>query len=213
MAATRIPVDVSFEHFMAVRTILQHVLHDLELTVGYEPKWLTCRLNQSETIEATAFFLGWVENAALRQIRLTTNQPDPGLFRFMDPVHGPTYASALKKAPGVLKQYWKRPQSASSGPLVPLRLYQKDGQYGITESNEVSRLSVAIKVNNRFVGTLNTGLSVDPAKKLEGKMMQWAQSPNSELVQYVRNEFVLGGPFAERAGSSRGAKGKVRKGA
>ena len=60
MGATRVPVDVTIEHFMAGKTILQHVLHDIELTIGYGPKWLTCRLNQSNTTEPTAFFLGWV---------------------------------------------------------------------------------------------------------------------------------------------------------
>jgi len=92
-------------------------------------------------------------------------------------------------------------------------LYQKDGHYGFTENNEISRLSVAVKVNNRYVGTLNTGLSVDPGKKLDDKMMQWAQSANSELVQYVRNEFAAGGPFADAAVSARSAKRKVRKSA
>jgi hypothetical protein len=212
MSATRVPVDVSFEHFMAGRTILQHILHDIELTIGYEPKWLTCRLNQSDTTEPTAFFLGWVENAALREIRVAANRPDPGLFRFMDPVHGTTYENALKKAPEVLKQYWRKPTKPDT-PLVPLRLYQKDGHFGITESNEISRLSVAIKVNNRYVGTLNTGLSVDPGNKLDSKMMQWAQSTNSELVQYLRNEFAAGGPFASAAVNARGAKRKVRKSA
>ena len=212
MGATRVPVDISFEHFMAGRTILQHVLHDLELTIGYEPKWLTCRLNQSDTTEPTAFFLGWVENAALREIRVAANRPDPGLFRFMDPVHGSTYENALKKPTELLKQYWRKPMKSTT-PLAPLRLYQKDGHYGITENNEISRLSVAVKVNNRYVGTLNTGLSVDPGIKLDDKMMQWAQSANSELVQYVRNEFAAGGPFADAAVSARSTKRKVRKSA
>jgi hypothetical protein len=208
MGATRVPVDISFEHFMAVRTILQHALHDLELTIGYDPKWLTCRVNQSETTEPTAFFLGWVENATLKQIRVGTNQPDPGLFRFMDPVHGSTYASALKKAPEVFRQHWNKPTKGNAA-LMPLRLYQKEGHFGIRENNEIARLSVAIKVRNRFVGTLNAGLSIDPAKKLDGKIMHWAQSANSELVQYVRNEFVPGGPFANGAPIQRGAKRKV----
>jgi hypothetical protein len=112
----------------------------------------------------------------------------------------------------VLKQYWRKPTKPDT-PLVPLRLYQKDGHFGITESNEISRLSVAIKVNNRYVGTLNTGLSVDPGNKLDSKIMQWAQSTNSELVQYLRNEFAAGGPFASAAVNVRGAKRKVRKSA
>ena len=66
MGATRVPVDISFEHFMAGRTILQHALHDIELTIGYEPKWLTCRLTQSEYHEPTLSpGMGW--NAALRK--------------------------------------------------------------------------------------------------------------------------------------------------
>jgi hypothetical protein len=210
MAATRVPVDISFEHFMAVRSILRHIMEDLEMTVGSEPKWLTCRLNQSDTTEPTAFFLGWIENAALSQIRTATYQPDPGLFRFMDPVHGTTYGSALKKAPRVLRQSWSKPDRTKS-PLAPFRLYQRKGHYGITDSNEIARLSVAIKVRDRFAGTLNTGLSVDPGTRLDSKMMQWAQSPSSELVQYVRNEFVPGGPFVSGAANARASKGKAHR--
>jgi hypothetical protein len=43
--------------------------------------------------------------------------------------------------------------------------------------------------------------------------MQWAQSADSELVQYLRNEFLVGGPFANAAVSARGVKRKVRKSA
>jgi hypothetical protein len=210
MGGTRVPVDISFEHFMAVRTILRHVLEDLEMTVGSGPKWLTCRLNQSDTAEPTAFFLGWIENAALREIRMATNQPDPGLFRFMDPVHGATYGSALKKAPNVLRQSWSKPDKTALQ-LPPLRLYQREGHYGIQNNNEIARLSVAIKVGDRFVGTLNTGLSSDPGNKLDSKMMQWAQSPTSELVQYVRNEFVPGGPFVTGIASVRASKKKAHR--
>ncbi len=190
MGQTRVPVDVTFEHFMAMRTILKHVLQDLEASVGRGPKWVTCRLNQSGTENTNhAFFLGWLENKSLSQSRIAKKQPDPGLFRFMDPVHGDTYKRTLDAPTRVLKQDWKKKRVPSG-----LELYLTDGLFKLKSGNESCRLSVAIKVDKRYVGTLNTGLSRDPGSSLNGKMMKWAQSATSELTQYLNNEFSLGGP-------------------
>ena len=195
MGSTRIPVDITFEHYMGIKSILEHALEDFERTIGYEPKWLTCRMNQSGTDSPRdAFFLGWVENQALREIRTGLNKADPGLFRFMDPVHGNTYRTALATPHKILKQSWKS-RSVNGGPsLKELKLYRDGGFYDLTSSCETCRRSVAIKVENRFVGTLNTGLSYDPGDGLDEKFMDWSQSPTSELVQYLKNEFNLGGP-------------------
>jgi hypothetical protein len=205
MGQTRIPVDISFEHFMAMRSILQHALQDFELTVGYEPKWLTCRLNQSGTTETTeAFFLGWVENTALRDIRIGLNRADPGLFRFLDPVHGDTYKRALDNPTQILKQEWKKMRGPGNGfkPQPPLKLFLDNGFYQLTSGCEICRQSIAIKVDDRYVGTLNTGLSKDPGSDLDEKMKTWSQHATSELVQYLRNEFNLGGPVSD-AGSTK----------
>jgi hypothetical protein len=195
MGPTRIPVDVSFEHYMAVKSILQHALQDFELTIGYEPKWLTCRLNQSGTASTgDAYFLGWLENQSLREIRIGLGKPDPGLFRFMDPVHGNTYKHALATPNRISCQTWQGRNPPPPAKLKELKLYRPNGQYNMTTGCETCRRSVVIKVENRYVGTLNMGFSKDPEKNLDKKLFEWGQSQTSELVQYLKNEFNLGGP-------------------
>ena len=195
MGTTRIPVDVSFEHYMGVKSILEHALQDFERTIGYEPKWLTCRLNQSGTTSTDdAYFLGWVENQSLREIRIGLDKPDPGLFRFMDPVHGDTYRKTLASPTKILRQSWAGSTRGALPPLKELKLYRDRGFYSMTSGCETCRQSTAIKVENRYVGTLNTGLSKDPGGALDDKFMEWSQSATSELVQYLKNEFNLGGP-------------------
>ena len=192
MGQTRIPVDVTFEHYMGVKSILEHALEDFERTIGHEPKWLTCRLNQSGTPSTdNAYFLGWVENRSLRKIRIDLDKPDPGLFRFMDPVHGDTYNRALTSPTEILRQSWTK---GMREPLQELKLYRDGGLYNLTSGRETCRKSIAIKVGNQFVGTLNMGLSKDPGDALDGKFMEWSQGATSELVQYLKNEFKLGGP-------------------
>jgi hypothetical protein len=200
MGPTRIPVDVSFEHYMGVKSILEHALEDFERTIGHEPKWLTCRLNQSGTTSTDdAFFLGWVENRSLRKIRIGLDKPDPGLFRFMDPVHGDTYKKTLASPTEIFRQSWTSGKGGKPPSLPELKLYRDGGFYNLTSGRETCRQSVAIRVGNQFVGTLNTGLSKDPGHTLDDKFMEWSQSATSELVQYLKNEFKLGGPGGNAA--------------
>jgi hypothetical protein len=202
MGHTQIPVDVTFEHYLAVRSILQHVLQDFEQSVGGAPKWVSCRLNQTNEAVSKPFFLGWVENGSLKSVRMAANQPDPGLFRFLDDVAADTYSSCLKNPKDVWRQDWKSHPGRKSNPPVKEELYlylapsHDRGYFGLQKDNEICRLSIAIKANGRYAGTLNTGLSQDPSNALNGKMKAWGQDDTSELVQYVKNEFALGGPSA-----------------
>ncbi|MDH3442929.1 MAG: hypothetical protein OEN50_03315 [Deltaproteobacteria bacterium] len=191
MGQMRIPADVTLDHYTAVKTLLNHVLQDLEATVGRGPKWVTCRLNQSGTENTNhAYFLGWLENKSLNQIRVAKKQSDPGLLRFMGPSVGDTYKRTLDAPTRVLKQDWTKKRTPSG-----LQLYLANGSFKVSSGNEKYRLSIAIKVDNRYVGTLNTGLNRDPGNALNGKLIKWAQNPTSELTQYLKNEFNLGGPL------------------
>lgn len=196
MGQTKIPVDVTFEHYLAVKGILQHVLEDIEATVGRAPKWISCRLNKSGATAPKPYFLGWVENEALRTIRVKSKNPDPGLFRFLDDVEADTYSNSLKDPAHVKRQYWRvLPARKPNPPLKEeLYLYLPRGHFKLPKNYEVCRLSVAIKANKCYAGTLNIGLTRDPGSALNRKMKEWGQSSTSELVQYVKNEFSLGGP-------------------
>jgi hypothetical protein len=198
MGQTKIPVDVTFEHYIAVRSILEHVLQDIENSVGTAPKWVSCRLNQTSISGPKPFFLGWVENQELKAIRLMGNKPDPGLFRFLDDVDAPVYRSCLQNPKNVWREDWSK-KNITKGHRVnpkvdPLFLYLDNGYFEIPKDQETCRISIAIRVENHYVGTLNTGLSKDPGTSINDKMTQWGQSSTSELVQYVKNEFALGGP-------------------
>jgi hypothetical protein len=200
MGRTRVPVDVTFEHYFAMRSILEHILEDFENSAGKEAKWVSCRLNQSSTVNPKPYFLGWVENDMLKSVRLAANRPDPGLFRFLDDVAAETYSSSLRNPKNVRRQDWKGAVERVANPPVKEELFmylaQGRGYFGLKKKNEICRLSIAIKAGGHYVGTLNTGLSKDPGSALNSKMKQWGQSDTSELVQYIRNEFVLGGPSA-----------------
>ncbi len=196
MGQTRIPVDVTFEHYIAVKSVLEHFLEQIEGIVGNAPKWVSCRLNQTNSTDPKPFFLGWVENDALRNIRISENKPDPGLFRFLDDVDAPVYRKCLKNAGDVWKEDSpKLAQANRVNPKVdPLFLYVNCGYFRLPKDHETCRVSIALKVDGRYVGTLNTGLSKDPGTSIDNKMKEWGQSSTSELVQYVKNEFALGGP-------------------
>jgi hypothetical protein len=196
MGQTRIPVDVTFEHYLAVKSILRHVLEDFEASVGTAPKWVSCRLNQTNVTDAKPFFLGWLENDALKATRVTENKPDPGLFRFLDDVPADTYSTSLKDPTRVKRQDWKaQPQRKLTPPVKEeLYLYLAQGYFQLSKDQEMCRLSIAIRVGDRYAGTLNTGLSKDPGASLDQIMKDWAQNNTSELVQYLKHEFSLGGP-------------------
>ena len=191
MGQARIPEGVNEDHYKMIKSILSHLLEDLEASVGRGPKWVTCRLNQSGTENTDhAFYLGWLENDSLKHIREAKKQPDPGLYRFLGRSHGDTYKRTLDMPTRILKQDWGKKRIPTG-----LELYLPNGFFKLTTGNEKYRLSVAIKVDNRYVGTLNTGLNRDPKTALNGKMIKWAQSGTSELTQYLKNEFNLGGPL------------------
>jgi hypothetical protein len=196
MGRTRIPVDVTFEHYIGVKSVLEHFLEQIEGIVGNAPKWVSCRLNQTSSADPKPFFLGWVENDALRKIRLSENKPDPGLFRFLDDVDAPVYRNCLKNSGNVWKENWKplTPDARKNPKLEPLSLYLEGGYFKLPKDPEICRVSITVIVNGRYVGTLNTGLSNDPGTNIDNTMKEWGQNSTSELVQYVKNEFALGGP-------------------
>jgi len=193
----RIPENVTSRHYDEARSILEDVLRDIEGVVGDEPKWVSCRLNQTDVDDPKPFFLGWVENYGLKNERIRVNRQDPGLFRFLDDVAADTYSNSLTNPTRLNKQDWQktppRPPRQTRPPILEeLHLYLDGGYFKLPI--EKFRLSIAIKAANRYAGTLNTGLTKDPGTALDKKMEEWGQRDSSRLVQWVEREFVLGGP-------------------
>jgi hypothetical protein len=198
MGRIRVPENVTFGHYNDMRRILEGVLKDIEGVVGDDPKWVSCRLNQTDVDTPKPFFLAWVGNYRLQRTRIGAKRQDPGLFRFLDDVKADTYTNTLTNPTRTNKQDWskvswkKTSQRQAQTPILEeLHLFKDGGYFQLSIEN--FRLSVAIKAANRFVGALNTGLTNDPSDKLDKKLMYWAQDPQSELVQYVENTFDLTG--------------------
>jgi hypothetical protein len=192
MGQTKIPDDVTFEdHYVKIKNILQSVLRDIEDIVGRDPKWVSCRLNQSGVSGPKPFFLGWLENPELRRIRKNHHKPEPGPFRFLADTEAETYSNCLNNPTKILEQQWPVAHIRPPDPpiLEELKLYLRGGYFQLPYGNETLRLSIAIKADNRYVGTLNTGLTNDPGDRLDRKMMDWAQGNQSDLVRYVKDEF------------------------
>lgn len=189
MPQAKIPGGMTPEHFMEIRRHLHEVLRDIETVTGAEPKWVSCRLNETGRGDPSPFFVGWVENDALQRTRVGKNLPDPGLFRFGDNIHSQLYAECLQAKGALVRRDW----STQRAEVFCKNLYLPN--VGVFDVDvEKYRVSVAVKVNNRCVGTLNTGLSKNPGTSADGKMAYWAQDSKSPLVQYLKKEFELGGP-------------------
>jgi hypothetical protein len=192
MGQTKIPYEVTVEkHYVAIKNILQRVLGEIEGIVGIDPKWVSCRLNESGVYDPKPYFIGWLENEGLKNIRKAKKMPEPGPLRFLANTKAETYSNSLKNPTKVLKQLWPAAHLRPKDPPIfeELALYLKGGYFQLNNGNETCRLSIAIKVDDRPVGTLNTGLTNDPGNALDQKLMDWAQKDTSELVRYVKDEF------------------------
>jgi hypothetical protein len=193
MGQTKIPDDIRVEtHYAEIRSILRIVLREVEKIVDrQQPKWVSCRLNQSGESRPKPYFMGWLENRVLRKIRKDAHKPDPGPFRFLADTAADTYSNCLAKPGEILKQQWPVAHIRPKDPpiLEELKLYLRDGYYQLPRQHETWRLSAAIKVDNIYVGTLNTGLTTDPGDRLNETLKYWAWNDESDLVQYVKDEF------------------------
>jgi hypothetical protein len=188
MAKARIPGGVAPEHFMEIRNLLNRVVKDIDAVTGREPKWVSSRLNETGRDDPSPFFVGWVENDALKKERVNNNLPDPGLFRFADNIYTQLYAESLKGS-GIVRRNWTRQR----GERLCKNLYVSNiGAYDL--DMETHRLSIAIKADGHYVGTLNAGFSKDPGTSANKTIESWAQDSKSALVQYLNKEFELGGP-------------------
>ncbi len=191
MAKAKIPGGITPEHFIQIRNLLNEVLKDIETATGREPKWVSSRLNETARDDVSPFFVGWVENEELRSKRVSKNLPDPGLFRFADNIHTRIYAECLDvKGPGGVK---RRDWAKDGAEMFGKNLYVSHvGLFDLHD--ETHRRSIAIKMDKRYVGTLNAGLSKDLGVSIDRKLQYWAQDPKSALVQYLSREFELAGP-------------------
>ena len=189
MPLAEIPGGITVDHFVKVTELLKRVLRELEPAGA---KRVVTRLNDSRSNEPDPYFVGVVEAADLVRVRVRSNQPDPGLFRFGDPNPSKVYNEAVSHRTGkVIQRDWSK----------PVHYDEKKGSakaLGHEAGCDYQRfIAVRIPVGNRRhqnVGTLTVGFKRNPSRRVEAIMKRWAQNSKSDFVTYLRSTFRLNGP-------------------
>lgn len=178
-----IPFARDSSHFVHIDNSLATVLHEIKAIPGLRSTilWVSCRLNRSETGNIPVF-AGWFESIEARNIRVRRGCPyAPIQIRFGDTHPSKLYLECLKQPPRqVVKREWRTDQADPTSQRLGENFY-----------GETHRRSVAIRIGNRSVGTLNAAFLGNPAAKdaaIEKILFSWAQSSKSDLVKYVKDK-------------------------
>lgn len=175
----KIPGGITPEHFMRIRVLLKSILGEL----GTKAVFVTCRLNETGKEYPRPFFVGFVESQIAQNSRESKNRPDPGLFRFGDDLHTQIYADCIMGPKAGIIQTLTWPDGLTRE-IFSKSLYLD----GLTEKY---RKNIAIRVGNRYVGTLNGGFSeLDP--NADAIMERHAQT-RSALVQFFTHGDLTAG--------------------
>jgi len=178
-----IPFARDSSHFVHVENSLAAVLHEIKAIPGLRSTilWVSCRLNRSGTGNIPVF-AGWFESIEARNIRIRNGFPyAPIQIRFGDTHPSALYLECLKQPPRqVVRRTWKTDKADSTSQRLGENFY-----------GETHRRSMAIRINNCSVGTLNAAFLGNPAAKdtkIEKILFDWAQSSKSDLVNYIKDK-------------------------
>ena len=193
MARRPIPFARSSSHFVHIQNNLVSVLNDVKAIPGRAAKilWVSCRLNRSKTQDSPVF-VGWVEDIEAIDMRVERRRPyAPIEIRFGDTHPSTLYSTCLKTPLGtVIRRTWGPQKADSTSQRIGEKFY-----------GETHRRSIPIRVNNIYAGTLNAAFRGDPAdadRKIKNILIQWAQTGNSPLVRYIRDNLDFSGPKCPR---------------
>jgi hypothetical protein len=180
-----IPFGRNSAHFFHIYNNLVEVVTEIrDKGLKSEVLWVSCRLNRSGQTVASPVFTGWVEaNNAINE-RVKQNKAfAPIDLRYNDTNPSKLYEDCLKAAAKKLvARDWSDPSQ------LPGAMSQQIGRnfYG-----ETHRRSVAIKIDDGSVGSLNAAFRGDPTAgedtKIGDVLFRWAQQPGSDLVTYIKN--------------------------
>jgi hypothetical protein len=173
-----------------IQNSLTSVLKKIKKIPGLPAKilWVSCRLNRSNE-ENSPVFVGWVEDLEAVNLRVERRRPyAPVEIRFGDTHPSKLFSECLAAPLGkVVPKDWVRADRAdSSSQRIGERFY-----------GETHRRSIAIKVGDIYVGTLNAAFLGDPTvadRKVRGILISWAQTGNSPLVRYIKSNLAFSGP-------------------
>ncbi|HEY3305528.1 MAG TPA: hypothetical protein VGL70_18550 [Candidatus Binatia bacterium] len=189
--AKKIPGGITAEDFIRIRDCLREILKEAGA------KQANLRLNESAEEGPHPFFVGWVGDKDVEKKIRDRNDPDPGLYRFGDDNYATVYKDTISdRRWAIQNRDWCRnlaEKSMTAKGIAPKSgvMYQKF--IGILVKNGSKR---------RCVGTLALGFASRPSgrthSKVEKIMKSWARDPRLKLVQFLRDNFELGGPISSR---------------
>jgi hypothetical protein len=189
MSGRPIPFARNSSHFVHIQNSLTAVLKNIKTARGLTAKvlWVSCRLNRSATQDSPVF-VGWVEDVGAINVRVERHRPyAPVEIRFGDTHPSALYTSCLKAPLGtVVPRAWRSDKADPTSQRIGEKFY-----------GETHRRSIAIRVKTVYVGTLNAAFLGDPSateKRIRGILVEWAQTANSPLVRYIRDNLDFSGP-------------------
>jgi hypothetical protein len=189
MAGRPIPFARCSSHFVHIQNSLSSVLNEVKAIPGLAEKilWVSCRLNRSGTQDSPVF-VGWVEDMEAIDKRLERRRPyAPIEIRFSDTHPSTLYSTCLKTPLGtIVPRTWGPEKADPTSQRIGEKFY-----------GETHRRSIPVRVNNVYAGTLNIAFRGDPAdadRKIKNILIQWAQTGNSPLVRYIRDNLDFSGP-------------------
>jgi len=207
MPRVRIPEEITLTEFKAINH--QKQMNDdppdgelAKILSDTGARQATLRLNKSGTDDVIPYFIGTVQHADTKRIRIANGIPDPALSRFAYSNSSNEYREAVKKTVAgnsrdlVVEKNWRD----SVSPDYDWRTKDMGSKGYARDSGITYQIYIGIKVGTRCVGMLAVGFSSKPdnyvIQEVVRKITQWARgtSPNNSLVDYLMNAFDLGGP-------------------
>ena len=188
MSGRPIPFARNSSHFVHIQNSLVAVLKSIKVAKGLTAKilWVSCRLNQSET-QNSPVFVGWVEDVGAINMRVDRRRPySPVEIRFGDTHPSALYSACLNAPLGtVVSRNWRSDKADPTSQRIGEKFY-----------GETHRMSIPIRVQNVYVGTLNAAFLGDPSaggKRIRDILVEWAQT-TSPLVRYIKDNLDFSGP-------------------
>jgi len=204
-----IPVPQSFVN--EKKDSCAKILREIQKRTGADI--VNMRLNETGKTDHAPVFVGWVESEAVRNLRKQRKETeDPENSRFNDsirPVKEYTdtlNAAAKAKKYVILERDWCAPISQKD-PTATLSQKSAQQKALVPRAGLMYQKLSGIVINDgkvpRCVGTLNLAFARKPIgdkekqamKKAEQVLSGLLQSSNSDLTQFLQDNFELGGPI------------------
>ena len=193
MPAAKIPEDITCDIRDTINGILGQFLAEVQKMTGAPEIFVNCRLNRSDQKTGPSpCCVGWVESYELKKKREAIGLDDPAITRFLDNHLSPIYSECIcNRTVAVNARDYGKLKTIAAEKVVGSRAYDVIlGQF--------YRRYACIIADGRRTGTVTIGSNKPPSDSatIEKELGDWAQGFNSKtrLIEYLKNNFDLGGP-------------------